>query len=98
MNSFPLVFSSLFSCLLLAFCPAIHAQDAITEKAKIESLISHLEDLNDATFIRNGSEYNAKTLRNFYVANGILTKKKSSPPKTSSTKPPLNHPLRESLI
>jgi hypothetical protein len=65
MNSLPLVFSSLFSCLLLAFCPAIHAQDATTEKAKIESLISHLEGLNDATFIRNGSEYNAKNAAKF---------------------------------
>ena len=35
------------------------------EKAKIEALISHLETLKDATFIRNGSDYDAKTAAKF---------------------------------
>ena len=35
------------------------------EKTKIESLISHLETLGDAKFIRNGSEYDAKMAAKF---------------------------------
>ena len=37
----------------------------MSEKAKIESLISHLENLKDATFIRNGSDYDAKSAAKF---------------------------------
>ncbi len=51
--------------MLLAFSPALHAQEAMTEKAKIESLITHLEGLNEATFNRNGSDYNAKNAAKF---------------------------------
>lgn len=35
------------------------------ETKKIEALISHLESLKDATFIRNGSEYDAKSSAKF---------------------------------
>lgn len=37
----------------------------MTEQAKIESLISTIESLSDATFVRNGSEYNAKNAAKF---------------------------------
>ena len=35
------------------------------EKAKIERLISHLESMTDAKFVRNGSEYDAKSAAKF---------------------------------
>lgn len=35
------------------------------EKAKIEALIAHLEGLGDATFVRNGRDYDAKTAAKF---------------------------------
>lgn len=35
------------------------------EKEKIEALIKHLEGLKDAKFIRNGSEYDAKSAAKF---------------------------------
>ena len=35
------------------------------EKTKIEALISNIENLGDAKFIRNGSEYDAKTAAKF---------------------------------
>ena len=35
------------------------------EKAKIEALITHLEALTDATFVRNGSEYKPKSAAKF---------------------------------
>lgn len=50
---------------LLALTPC-HAQGiAPAEKAKIEALISHLENLKDATFIRNGSDYDAQSAAKF---------------------------------
>ena len=42
-----------------------HAEPAAGEKAKIESLIGHLENLKDATFVRNGSDYDAKSAAKF---------------------------------
>ena len=37
----------------------------LTEKEKIQALIRVIENLKDATFIRNGSDYNAKTAARF---------------------------------
>ncbi|MEQ1853378.1 MAG: DUF5329 family protein, partial [Chthoniobacteraceae bacterium] len=46
--------------------PFLQAEEiAPAEKAKIEALISHLETLKDATFIRNGRDYDAKTAAKF---------------------------------
>ena len=42
--------------ILALFCGAVSAQDNI-EKKKIEFLLSSLENLKGAIFIRNGSEY-----------------------------------------
>lgn len=52
---------------VLPFCAgALRAQSAdAPEKAKIESLITHLENLGGATFIRNGSDYDPKTAAKF---------------------------------
>ena len=36
-----------------------------TESDKIEALIKHIEELSDAKFVRNGSEYEAKTAAKF---------------------------------
>ena len=57
---------TVFACLisLAAILPS-HAEPAAAEKAKIESLISHLENLKDATFVRNGSDYDAKSAAKF---------------------------------
>jgi len=41
------------------------AENPATEKEKIEALIKQLETLKDATFIRNGSSYDAKTAAKF---------------------------------
>ncbi len=49
---------------VVAILPA-NAAPAPVEKAKIESLIGHLENLKDATFIRNGSDYDAKSAAKF---------------------------------
>lgn len=49
---------------LAAILPS-HAAPAPEEKAKIEALIRHVENLKDAMFIRNGSEYDAKSAAKF---------------------------------
>ena len=41
------------------------AENPGTEKEKIESLIKHIEGLKDATFVRNDSDYDAKTAARF---------------------------------
>jgi hypothetical protein len=41
------------------------AEKPLSEKEKIEALITHIENLQDATFVRNGSSYNAKTAGRF---------------------------------
>ena len=46
--------------ILALFSGALSAQDNI-EKKKIEYLISSVENLKGAIFIRNGSEYDGKT-------------------------------------
>jgi len=38
---------------------------AADEKSRIEGLISHIENLKDAKFIRNGSEYDSKNAAKF---------------------------------
>ena len=37
----------------------------LSEKQKIEALITHIEELKDASFVRNGTEYDAKTAATF---------------------------------
>jgi hypothetical protein len=54
-----------FLVLLAARLPLHAAGKELTEKAKIEALIAHLESLTDATFVRNGSDANAKTAAKF---------------------------------
>ena len=41
------------------------AEKPATEKEKIEALIKGIENLKGATFIRNGSDYDAKTAAKF---------------------------------
>ena len=41
------------------------AEEPLTERAKIEALIKRVEQLKDATFVRNGSDYDAKTAARF---------------------------------
>jgi hypothetical protein len=53
-----------FVLSLAAVLPS-HAAPAPEEKARIESLISHIENLKDATFIRNGRDYDAKSAAKF---------------------------------
>ncbi len=50
-----------------AILPAAETAPA-TEKAKIEALISHIQGLENATFIRNGSEYSAANAAKFIRA------------------------------
>ena len=56
--------------LLIVFCLAgvslLRAEEAGGEsKARIEALISHVQSLKGATFIRNGSEYDSKSAAKF---------------------------------
>lgn len=52
--------------LLLAVLLPLRAQDApLSEKAKIEALVGRIEKLDGAVFIRNGSDYDAKTAAKF---------------------------------
>jgi hypothetical protein len=67
---------------LSASLNAVQAQEKpTTEKQKIEALIKHVEELKDAKFVRNDTEYDAKTaarfLRGKWEANeaGIKTAK-----------------------
>jgi hypothetical protein len=46
--------------LLLCTCAQAAPGDADVEKKKIESLISTVENLKDAKFVRNGTEYDCK--------------------------------------
>lgn len=59
-------------CLMLLFFAAaltLPAQTAETaEKTKIDALISHIEGLEGATFIRNGSNYDASSAAKFLRA------------------------------
>jgi hypothetical protein len=51
--------------LLFAQFPGRAAEKNLSEKDKIEGLISHIERLAGAKFIRNGSAYDAKTAARF---------------------------------
>ena len=51
--------------LLAAAFPLYAGNPAPAEKAKIEALIGSLERLHDATFVRNGSDYDAKSAAKF---------------------------------
>ena len=60
-------------CLLIPCCLAtgsvLVAKDAeLSEEAKIEALITYVENLKDVTFIRNGSDYDAKSAAKFLRA------------------------------
>ena len=51
--------------LLAVFLPLRAQEAALSEKAKIEALIARVEKLDGAVFIRNGSDYDAKTAAKF---------------------------------
>ncbi|MCF7787017.1 MAG: DUF5329 domain-containing protein [Prosthecobacter sp.] len=60
-------------CLLCLFWSAATTLSAeepapAVEKAKIEALISHIEGLENATFVRNGSDYSAANAAKFLRA------------------------------
>lgn len=58
-------------CLLYFFLgttATLPAQAAGDEKAKIEALISHVEGLDSASFIRNGKDYSAANAGKFLRA------------------------------
>ena len=57
-------------CLICFFWSASTALPAAeaTEKAKIEVLITHIQGLENASFVRNGSEYSAANAAKFLRA------------------------------
>ena len=60
------IHAALSFLLLLAASASLRAETAPpAEKAKIEALIAHIEGLPGATFVRNGSDYNAATAAKF---------------------------------
>jgi hypothetical protein len=56
---------AVLSLLLLIILPAAVISAPADETQKIEVLIQHVNDLRDATFIRNGSTYNSKSAATF---------------------------------
>jgi hypothetical protein len=62
-----LLAAALGPALLLsaALVPVQARAAAMTETQKIEALIKQVEGLKDAKFVRNGSEYDAKTAAKF---------------------------------
>lgn len=50
--------------ILISTLP-LQANPALSESAKIEQLIKHVENLEDAVFIRNGSKYSAANAAKF---------------------------------
>jgi hypothetical protein len=66
--------SRITTILLILFAVVVspfrsHAEEQLlSEKAKIEALISYLETLQDATFVRNGSDYTSKNAAKFLRA------------------------------
>lgn len=64
------------------------AEKPVTEKEKIEALIKNIENLKDATFIRNAVTTTRKWRQNSLGANGRHGKKKSRQRWISSTKWP----------
>jgi hypothetical protein len=66
MTSRTFIHASLVLLLLLtAAVPLRAANEVPTEKARIESLIAHIESLKDVTFVRNGGTANAATAAKF---------------------------------
>ena len=66
MTSRTFIHAALSFLLLLATGLPLRAATApAAEKSKIEALIAHIEGLPGATFVRNGSDYNAATAAKF---------------------------------
>jgi len=65
-----------FSCTGLVLA----GDEIAANDAKIDSLIAHVESLNDVTFIRNGSEYSAKDAAKFLRAKWHSEKKEVNTP------------------
>jgi len=51
--------------LLCVVANGFSAEISAEEKRKIEALITQVQTLKDATFVRNGSDYDAKTAARF---------------------------------
>jgi len=69
-------FLLVFALAFLASPHRLTAGAPPAENAKIEALISHLENLKDATFIRNGRDYDAKTAAKFLRGKWQANEKK----------------------
>ncbi|OYW78237.1 MAG: hypothetical protein B7Z37_00060 [Verrucomicrobia bacterium 12-59-8] len=66
-----LIFRALcFLCLFWSAFTTLPAEEpaSVTEKAKIEALISNVEGLENASFVRNGSDYSAANAAKFLRA------------------------------
>lgn len=62
-------------CFAWAAALVLPAQAAPTEQEKIEALISHVQGLESAAFIRNGSDYSAANAAKFLRAKWDRNKK-----------------------
>ena len=71
MMRFPIVTGGFLLFLAVAIAPVVHAQGvSLSETQKIEALIQYVGKMNEASFVRNGSSYDAKTAATFYGSNG----------------------------
>jgi hypothetical protein len=57
------VWLAVIACLSSVIQPPMEGKQ--TESQKIEALVKHVEGLKDAKFVRNGTEYDAKTAGTF---------------------------------
>lgn len=82
-NEVPAMTSKLISQALFLLCffwtaptllPAAETAPA-AEKVKIEALISHIQGLENATFVRNGSDYSAANAAKFLRAKWARNEK-----------------------
>jgi hypothetical protein len=53
------------STVALLLSGAFADEKKLSEKQKIEALVKHVEEMKDATFVRNGTEYDAKAAATF---------------------------------
>ncbi len=66
MNTLKIIFTTLLLLAMTVVGSTLRAAGKpLTETEKIETLITHIENLKDATFVRNGSDYDAKSAAKF---------------------------------
>jgi hypothetical protein len=82
----------------MVFFASILPLAAADEKTRIEGLITHIEGLKDANFIRNGKSYDSKNAAKFLRGKWEAKARKSRLRRISSTRSPQFPAPLENLI